>query len=525
MARHYEAVLCIFEQVNHFVSIDRRTITSDNGASRPIFTGPYAEPYNMMAQTAFGREKFNYTSVIKKSYGLINGTTGLYDGGCLAALQQDQADLALLYTRFPVWAHGLRQQQVFEEDKLTILSYYTINESSEIVDIFSSMTCAFDLSLWLLIVACIAVFWLIFKCMIFLDRLRCRLSSSRTPEMQSNALYQVLTLCFQVETMDYYSFASRFSSLVATFMTFYVLIYLSNLLNTSMVIHEPPDLVESYDDLLKVPVIRPYFFALQNDYQEFESAPVGSKERKIWQKALANFDRNDFLIKPGLEGTAASFDNDIIRANEKKNKTVAILSRFLSPLARCVMCAAKARFAFVENDRQLFKSAGVEVQLRRHAHISSDPDVKGRMVGAVLNANFKSPLAGRIDKRCIHLFESGLILKVMKLIAKPMMPMDEFNSFQHKVYKDCVAEDYHQNMVPSDDVTALGMFQLKQSLILAGVLISIAFYLLIAEVIDEKVKLSELKVSFVAVDRTFRPVYFRPKSVNRPSRRSKTARN
>ena len=90
--------------------------------------------------------------------------------------------------------------------------------------------------------------------------------------------------------------------------------------------------------------------------------------------------------------------------------------------------------------------------------------------------------------------------------------------------KDCVAEDYHQNMVPSDDVTALGMFQLKQSLILAGVLISIAFYLLIAEVIDEKVKLSKLKVSFVAVDRTFRPV-FRPKSVNRPSRRSKTARN
>ena len=171
-----------------------------------------------------------------------------------------------------------------------------------------------------------------------------------------------------------------------------------------------------------------------------------------------------------------------------KNKTVAILSKLLAPPAQCVLCAAKARIAFVEEDQQLIKANGLQKQLHTYSYLASDPEIKARLMGSVTRANFTSPLANRISKRGNRLLESGTYFKIVRLLNRPMMSMVEFNQFQHRVYKECLASDYRSNMDKQDEVKPVKMHQVKRAIISCLVSLSTAIYTLAAEAIRRRKK-------------------------------------
>ena len=53
---------------------------------------------------------YNYTFVVKKSFGQFNESSGWYDKeSCLYSIQIIETDAALVYVRIPVVAHGLSQ--------------------------------------------------------------------------------------------------------------------------------------------------------------------------------------------------------------------------------------------------------------------------------------------------------------------------------------------------------------------------------------------------------------------------------
>ena len=483
--KKYEAIYCLFEQ-DAFVEIVKSTVSSDNGAKRPLFSGPYAEGYNLMIQAGFGRERYNYSSVIESTYGILNGTTGMFDGGCMAALQEHRADAAVLYAPFPVLVPGLRQNQVYDEDRLVILSSYTIKDTDRLNDVVENFFYAFDPPLWLVIFGLEFVFYFLFKVLLNLEHWKTKIDrligKNWHPPAPKNALYQVLTHLLQVETMEYQTNCLQFASFLATLVSFLILLYLSNLLNASIVIEDPPEVIQSYDDILKVPIIRPLFIRLQNDYKEFEFAPPNSKERKIWQKALKHYSRDDLFIKSNAAPVLFSFLMNVHKEMNEKRKTLGIMSKFLAPIAQCTICAVKARALVNKEVSEEFKRAGMKAQLHSYAYLSSDPSVKGRLVGPVFSANFTSPLSRRIDKRCENIFEFGIFSKVKADLRRPFSDITRFNEYQHKQYKDCIQDDYHQNMhLHENDFSPMHIGQFVGAAILYSSIVAAALLVLLLE--------------------------------------------
>ena len=83
------------------------------------------------------------------------------------------------------------------------------------------------------------------------------------------------------------------------------------------------------------------------------------------------------------------------------------------------------------------------------------------------------------------MFESGIHLKIVKSISRPIIPVEEMNSFQRGVYKKCIAPNYRDNMAEREDVKPVQMNQLKHAFLLLGLPIIVAFYVLIAEAIKK----------------------------------------
>ena len=67
--------ICFFKYLNRAISSVKSTMSGVYG-SGPKFVGHLSEPMNWMSSAAFGYERFNYTSVIRKSSGRCNETSG-----------------------------------------------------------------------------------------------------------------------------------------------------------------------------------------------------------------------------------------------------------------------------------------------------------------------------------------------------------------------------------------------------------------------------------------------------------------
>ena len=474
--KNYDIVLCLSE-TTLFIELDLSTLSSDNGAKRPKFSGRYAETYNFMMDIVFGNEKLNYTSIVGESYGILNETSGYYESGCLSALQTGRADMGTLYTSFPVVQPGLKQGGVISEDKIVILSPYTVEGSGNLIDLFSGLSLAFDYQLWMLFAALILVFWILVKCQVSVEKAKSR---EKDRHFCPNIFYQVLTHVLQVESIDYDAPAMKFISFLMTFMSFFILVYLSNLLNTSLVVREKPDVIESYDDLLKVPVLRIYFFSMQDDYKSFEFGKPGSKEYKVWQKARQHYTKEQLLTKPNIGASFAESLMEIL-SGDKNRKSVGIVSGIIAPISRRFICGGKARvLAGNDETRHL---------LNIYSLITSDPEAKTKLIGSVYSDNFTSPLATRIAKRINHIFQSGSYLHTIKLLDTPYSDISDFSKLQHDEYKKCLLDKYEDNMNNGDDFKIVQVVQLKNASIVCGVLIVLAFYVLIAEFIKTKTKI------------------------------------
>ena len=482
--QNYDLVLCLSEATN-FIEIDRRTMSSDNGAKRPMYSGRYAEAYNFMGNIAFGNEKLNYTSILEDGYGALNETTGYYESGCLAALQRGRADIGTLYTDFPVVQPGLKQGGVISEDQIVILSHYTVEGDGNLIDLFSGLSLAFDYQLWLLNAALILVFWALVKCRVSAEKAKNRKNGLEN-HFCPNIFYQVLTHILQVESIDYEAPALKFISFLMTFMSFFILVYLGNLLNTSLVVREKPDVIESYDDLLKVPVLRTYFISLQNHYKAFESAKPGSKEYKVWQKARQHYTKEQLLTSFNSMVTVAEFMTEF-SLQGKDRRSVGIVSGIIAPIARRFMCGAKVRVLTGAED--IFTKNGLGTSVSSYSFKSSDPEAKNKLIGTVYNENFTSPIAARIVKRNIHAFQAGILIHVIKLMDTPYMDHTDFNKRQHVEYKKCLLDKYEDNMNNGDDFKMIQVVQLKNTSSVCGVLIVLAFYVLIAEVIKPNIRI------------------------------------
>ena len=95
---------CMTEYKNEAAEMVSETMEGTYGSGLR-FKGPLNEPLTWINDAVFGNERFNFTFIIKKTFGRYNETSGWYDEeSCLYQMQKNLTDAALLWARMPVLA-------------------------------------------------------------------------------------------------------------------------------------------------------------------------------------------------------------------------------------------------------------------------------------------------------------------------------------------------------------------------------------------------------------------------------------
>ena len=501
---------CVNQYGSRAIQTVEKTLDGVYG-SGAVFTGPLSEPLNWMNQAAFGHERYNYTFVVKKSFGLFNESSGWYDKeSCLYSIQTNETDAALVYVRMPVMAHGLSQTMPIIRDTMQIMSKYNVTEAVKIHDLFDTFRSAFDRYIWITLVFFVIAFivlakvhvkfrnehlmrrstqkWARLKARSIQANLRIhkrmyddprlkfmapRLKQQGAQQMggvnkrekdtitfiKDNAVYDVLTHLFQVETIDYDLISMRIGSIFLTLLSFWIFTYFSNLMSTDMVLSEEPKLIRSYRDLLERGKIQMVFLAFQDDYKQFEYAPPASVKRELWDRSIksANGNRDSLFIKAdssgGLVATAVSSIIQTVNVDEKNRvELVAMFSSVATPVARATACHLKATFAYRHSKSDEAFAKIFKPVINVYSRVSQDPDELESLATPLFRSEFKTPLAGRMKKRLTNLFEVGTFQYVLeKVLSKSAVSIRQIESpDEADVFRQCMSDNIKDNMKQSE---------------------------------------------------------------------------
>ena len=463
---------CLFDSLGHTIALNRSTLTGIYGDG-PKFTGPLSEPYNWMISAGFGFERYNYSSVLKTSYGKLNEKTGLYDpDSCLHSMQTNESDCAIMYQNTPVVAEELRQHTPYIDDYVIIMSKYKITDQSYAYDFMQSFTEVFQREVLAILMAFLVIFMLISKCYIWMENENIRINSrinrrwkkEKKNLVRDDTFYEVLTHFFQVESIDYKMGNMQFISLLVTFLSFYTLTYFSNMISTDLVLVKEPFIIRSYEDLLKSKggVIL-VFNDMQDTVSNFENAPPGSTQNLLWEKALKTVkgDRSKLFLNLAHGDIATPFAKIAEAVRSTTIEIVGVFSRLVAIPCRATACMLKVAFVH----RELITDGGTEVHRELNklfSRISKDDNEKPNIMSSVFRKGFNSPLAKRINKRLTNLYETGTYVYLINhQINRPALQNLKIKDPQEAdVYNACMTDDYRIN-IPNHPTSIVSMINYK----------------------------------------------------------------
>ena len=529
---------CLTQFDTDATQTDKKTLNGVYGTGVK-FSGALSEPLNWMNQIAFGHELFNYTSVVKRSFGRYNESSGLFnEDSCMYSVQRNESDVGLVYVQmtFMANAHGLRIIPPHFRQYNAILSKYNITDSFRIPDVFENFRTAFDRYIWAALALFVLAFIVLVKIQIRMEnkrakkrrlremsqiwkklgeKLNVRLQSdprarsmlspvlaSERPKsltqrlraipplklLKDNAIYDVLTHLSQVETVDYDVLFLRVIFFFITILSFYILMFFGNLMSTDMVLAEEPQIIRSYKDLLDKEKLQMVFLEIQDDYMEFEYAPPGSIKRKLWDRSMesVNGKRDDLFIKmgsdSGLASSAVSSISKTVSVDEKNRiELVAVFSSTIVSAARATACSAKAAFAYRnskngEQFARMFKSLETI-----YSWVAKDPDERETLATPFLRQGFRTPLARRMEKRSAYLVEAGTLEYIFdKSLAKTVLFSRPETPDEVDVYRKCMSDDIRENM-KKNVVIAMKLNQFKLLVCTCGGILVLGFVVLLYE--------------------------------------------
>ena len=532
---------CLTEFGSNAIQTDETTLNGVYGTGVK-FSGPLSEPLNWMNQAAFGHELLNYTSVVKRSFGRYNESSGLFDKeSCMYSMQKNESDASLAYVQMNVMAnaHGLRIISPYVRQYIAVLSKYNITDAIKIPDVFESFRTAFDGFIWIALALFVLVFIVLVKFQIRMEnkrirqrrlrvisqnwkelganaRLNVRLQSDpRTRSMLSpvpgfkrpksltqrsraipplkllkdNAIYDVLTHLSQVETVDYDVVFLRVIFLFISLLSFYILVLFSNLMSTDMVLVEEPQIIRSYKDLLDKGKLRMVFMEFQDDYKEFEYAPPGSIKRKLWDRSMesVNGKRDDLFIKMGSTGglatSAVSSITKTVNVDEKNRiELVAVFSSIIVATARATACTLKAAFAYrhSKTDEQFARMFKPVETI--YSWVSKDPDERETLATPLVRQGFRTPLVKRMEKRLTYLVEAGTLEYIFDkaLVKTAVVSHGIENPEEADVYRKCMSDDMRENM-KKNEMIAMKPSQFTLLVCSCGGILVLAFFVLLYE--------------------------------------------
>lgn len=361
-------------------------------------------------------KKLNMSVLVSSASGIgtmIPGKKDVYSG-CLGQMQANESDVAMIGVSLPILAPGLTQGPILRADVLTINSAYNMisgAHSSNIMDAFTS----FLPQTWALIIAFYVLFWLLITFIMWSQV--CMLRVRRTiRRMERVSIYGSVVYCSLMPTPDWsrmiggslkivfsvalhhYSSCSTVRckgrafkvALVSAFMFgFFITFYFGAMIKTEMVIEKKPTTIESYQDILSNPNIRPLFTSVTNDYWTYKNAPQDSIEGRIWRKAM----------DMGIEKCMVTVSMDAIQnwLDCTTSQTCALL--LINSIARIMF----------SNFCSLTRARGIFLNFNTLTRV--DPSARETLQGLMLSSLLPERYRKAITTNFGRAFEHGLLIE------------------------------------------------------------------------------------------------------------------
>ena len=455
-----EVRICSLKGLGGTFEMDENQLTGTNSPA-PKYTGPLSRALNLFMDLTFGNDSLNYTLVTKTSVGNYNATSGYYDeDSCLYSMQTNQSDLGLSLLWHPVQGKNLKSHPFYIGDIVKMVSRYEVSTKTYASDAMSIFANVFTPGVWLTVVASYFIFWLITKMFLYMENKM--ISGQRT---RDDSLYEVLTHLFQVETVDYKLLGMQFISFFASVLSFVVIAHFTCSIKTDIVVVQEPDMVNSYDDLLTKPNIRLVFPTLSDTLSKFESADPKSKERRAFERSLqfVKGDRDRMILHPAGMDMIQLIDFLRDAAFEKDMRTVACLLETHVRVVLNLVCYLKVLFS-----RSV--DAAKRQTMNFYAWTSQDPHAKENILTLAYSAFYKSPYLEKVQRRIKRIVEMGFMQMLDEFINVPPVEDKMRNREEGDFYRNCKAEDYHQNL-PHVECAPFGPIQFRGLSITCGLLL------------------------------------------------------
>ena len=483
-----EVRICLLKGLGGTIGFDKKLLAGTNSPP-PKYTGLLSKAANLFIYSIFGEDRLNYTTVLKKSIGIFNASSGYYDeDSCLYSMQTNQSDFGLAWPWYPVQGKNLKSFSLYRADKVKMLSRYEVMTQTYDSDVMGVFAYAFTPGVWLTVALSCFIFWLMIKTHV---RMRNKMDTSQTT--RDDSLYEVLTHLFQVETIDYTGASMKVVSLFASVLSFVVIVYFTCSMKTDIVVVQDPDLINNYDDLLTKPNIRLMFSSLSDTLSKFESADPQSKERQAFERSLkfVKGDRSEMIIHPAGMNMLQASDSLQEVALEKSRRTVApILSSQIKVITNFV-CYLKVLLSQSGD-------AALKQSMNYYSWTSEDPNAREDLLTSVYSAFYKSPYLERIQKRMKWIVAMGFNSMWDKFHDILIINGKINNREEGDIFRNCLSDDYRENL-PQVKLAPFAPVQFKALTITCGVLLVLSVVAIVRERYNKRVKHPKFGHNKVAV--------------------------
>lgn len=364
------------------------------------------------------------------------GTSGHFTG-CIGQLQSNSSDILLLLADYPLNAANITQGDVATDSVTQFVSfYYSSNDhfAGQVLSCFESLkldTCL------------LALLWLLTLC--FLLEMRSLVHRALFSQIlgiqhwmlprRSNRyyFYRIVTHMSRVASMNQNGLFNRivfiFNSIFALLVVQYFLIWMK----TDLVVIENPNIFKRYQDLIDNQVSI-FFYKGFNLENQFRDAPVGSKEKFLW----------NFSVKTiGDQIVCDQGDERIMDLNKLsiRRKAALIMDDHQSPSLLINSCKLKdALMHFVEEVARL----GLDAEIT-FPFVSQDPKAGTVQKGVIFSEFFVGSIYRNIRRRLVTFNEVGLtfysvtFFKALDTLSHSMKVDPPKSERAKKRLKDCMS--------------------------------------------------------------------------------------
>ena len=241
---------------------------------------------------------------------------------------------------------------------------------------------------------------------------------------------------------------------IYTFMTvlgFYTGYFLTSMIKTEMVVHEPPPIYQSYQDILDHDV-PPLWDSETNSHRAFKDAVPGSPEYRIWKRANErgineSLFSASYLMEHSLD-TVVHFSMDVaIR------KRVALLSRLITQLVATTGCALMRSTATLK-----------EINLFERPDANAAEFLRVMLGSSHVRDDVRRQISGKMNRK----FEMGTFVHYLHQRFSFMLGSNEGHVAE--------VEECRSNMIimPDHDMESVKLYHYRDLFLLCFILLMIS---------------------------------------------------